>query len=287
MGAMVLQRLALHAPPPRPPPPPVLDISFIPHVIGKSNLDLRWVSWIYVRYCAMVQIYLEKFVTCQSLHRYLHVSLLMFRFINKIFGFLSFFVLNRKTVEQFTSPINSTSTDERSVLTLLDTLNYWFVKSWPFHLFDVFDVKFKRQQESPPAWTQEAYRPPCSEYSFCCPTWVPPPGGYPVRYPPGGGSGYPPGGGYPVRYPPGGVPGQVPPGSGYPPGGGPGQVPPGSGYPPGGVPGQVPPPLPHGILGNVAKHYGIWVPPPGVDRQTKWNYYLPVVLRTRAVKIWV
>ena len=24
-------------------------------------------------------------------------------------------------------------------------------------------------------------------------------------------------------------------------------------------------------------------PPPGVDRQTKWNYYLPVVLRTRAV----
>ena len=25
-------------------------------------------------------------------------------------------------------------------------------------------------------------------------------------------------------------------------------------------------------------------PPPGVDRQTKWNYYLPVVLRTRAVK---
>ena len=26
-------------------------------------------------------------------------------------------------------------------------------------------------------------------------------------------------------------------------------------------------------------------PPPGVDRQTKWNYYLPVVLRTRAVII--
>ena len=26
-------------------------------------------------------------------------------------------------------------------------------------------------------------------------------------------------------------------------------------------------------------------PPPGVDWQTKWNYYLPVVLRTRAVKI--
>ena len=25
--------------------------------------------------------------------------------------------------------------------------------------------------------------------------------------------------------------------------------------------------LPHGILGNVAKHYGIWVPPSPVDRQ--------------------
>ena len=32
------------------------------------------------------------------------------------------------------------------------------------------------------------------------------------------------------------------------------------------------PPLPqrlsHGILGNVAKHYGIWAPPPPMDRQT-------------------
>ena len=35
---------------------------------------------------------------------------------------------------------------------------------------------------------QEAYCPPCSEYSFCCPNWVPPiltwPGGYPARGPP-------------------------------------------------------------------------------------------------------
>ena len=29
------------------------------------------------------------------------------------------------------------------------------------------------KQESPPAWTQEAYRPPCSDY-FCCPNWAPP-----------------------------------------------------------------------------------------------------------------
>ena len=76
------------------------------------------------------------------------------------------------------------------------------------------------KQESPPAWTQEAYCPPCSEYSFCCPTRVPPPGG--------GGSGYPPGGGYLTGYPPGGT--RTPPGgpgtprggylTGYPPGGG-------------------------------------------------------------------
>ena len=73
--------------------------------------------------------------------------------------------------------------------------------------------------------------------------------------------------------------------TGYPPP--PDRVPPRGGTWPGTPPGGVPRPplLPHGILGNVAKHYGIWVPPPGVDRQTKWNYYLPVVLRTRAVII--
>ena len=44
--------------------------------------------------------------------------------------------------------------------------------------------------------------------------------------------------------------------------------------------------LPHGFLGNVAKHYGIWVPLPPVDRQKDRHvskHYLPVVLRTRAV----
>ena len=116
------------------------------------------------------------------------------------------------------------------------------------------------------------------------PDQVPPPGGVPGGVPeqvPPRGSRYPhqgyPGGyltGYPprgVRVPPRGVPGGVPDwvpprGSGYPPGGYlTGYPPGGSGYPPrGGGPGT--PPLPHGILGNVAKHYGIWVPPP-VDRQ--------------------
>ena len=38
--------------------------------------------------------------------------------------------------------------------------------------------KILLEQESPPARTQEAYRPPCSKYSFCCPI-------------PGGGGGYP------------------------------------------------------------------------------------------------
>ena len=60
---------------------------------------------------------------------------------------------------------------------------------------------------------QEAYRPPCSEYSFCCPDRVPPP---PDRVPPWGGTwpgtpprgvpGHPPGG-YLTGYPLGGVPG--------------------------------------------------------------------------------
>ena len=101
------------------------------------------------------------------------------------------------------------------------------------------------QQESPPAWTQEAYRPPCSEYSFCCPTWVPPPAGYPPHPDLAGG--------YPVRYPPGGVPSQVPPGgvtqSGTPPGV-PGQVPQ--------VPGQVP--TPQGVVPSQVPPGGVVVP---------------------------
>ena len=155
------------------------------------------------------------------------------------------------------------------------------------------------EQESPPAWTQEAYRPPCSEYSFCCPTRVPPPGGVPdPGTPPGGTRTPPPRGG--TRTPPGGVPDPGTPPGGVPappPGGVPGppqgtltQVPPPGGYPdppPGGVPdpGTAPgggtwtPPPPGGDLTRVPP------PPPRVDRQTKWNYYLPVVLRTRAVKI--
>ena len=91
-------------------------------------------------------------------------------------------------------------------------------------------------------------------------------------------TGYPP---HLTGYPPGGVPDWVPPRGGtwtplgVPPRGGtrtpqgvPDRVPPRGGTrPPRG--GTRTPPLPHGILGNVAKHYGIWVPPPGVDRQTK------------------
>ena len=111
-------------------------------------------------------------------------------------------------------------------------------------------IRSIKKQESPPAWTQEAYHPPCSEYSFCCPTRVPPPGGrgYLTRVPPGG---------YLTRVPPqGGVPDPGTPGGsstpggtwpGYPPGGGLGT--PGGGswprYPPWGgtwpgYPGGVP-----------------------------------------------
>ena len=107
-----------------------------------------------------------------------------------------------------------------------------------------------RKQERSPAWTQEAYRPPCREYSFCCPIWVPPPprpdlarrGTHGIWVMLQSIMGY----GYPPRC------------------------------------------LLHGILGNVAKHYGIWAPTPcgqtdgWMDRHVS-KHYLPVVLRTRAV----
>ena len=84
----------------------------------------------------------------------------------------------------------------------------------------------------------------------CCPTWVPP---------------------HPDL---GGVPYLGTPWAGYPPW----QGTPWAGYPPGRIPppkldlaGYHPPPrcLSHGILGNVAKHYGIWVPP-GVCPMAFW-----------------
>ena len=94
-------------------------------------------------------------------------------------------------------------------------------------------------QESPPAWTQEAYRPRCIKYSICCPV----PGGVPhLGYPPS----WPDQGVPHLRYPPtldlAGVPPPIWiwPGSphwtwlGSPPSG-PGQGPPPSG------PGQGPP----------------------------------------------
>ena len=107
---------------------------------------------------------------------------------------------------------------------------------------------------------QAGYPPSWPGWGGTWPGYPPPPG----RVPPGQGTPHPDlagEGGYLTRVPP---PPRVPPG----------RVPPPqldlAGYPPAG-PGRIPPPpqcLPHGILGNVAKHYGIWVPPPPpVDRQ--------------------
>ena len=79
-----------------------------------------------------------------------------------------------------------------------------------------------------------------------------------------------------------GTPQQGTPLAGYPPAG---YLLPGwtwQGTPPLAGPSRVPSPwcLPHGILGNVAKHYGIWVPPPRCQ-QTE-NITFPI-LRMRAV----
>ena len=99
-------------------------------------------------------------------------------------------------------------------------------------------------------------------------------------------TGYPP----PGRVPPhpdlaGGYPTWVSP-TGYPPSRvPPSRVPLWAGYPPAGYPpwldlaGYPPRCLPHGILGNVAKHYGIWVPPRCWQTE---NITFPI-LRMRAV----
>ena len=82
---------------------------------------------------------------------------------------------------------------------------------------------------------QEAYRLPCSEYSFCCPNWVPPPhpdlaGGVPCQGVPYLGTPHTGPGGYPARGYPTWVPPIPHPDLGTPPHPGPG------GYPAMGVP---------------------------------------------------
>ena len=107
---------------------------------------------------------------------------------------------------------------------IIAQLNYkWILVC--FHFF----IK----QESPPAWTQEAYCPPCIEHSFCCPNWVPPQQGTPLSWPGWG------------ELPYLGTPQQSTPLAGYLPWQGtpPGRVPPQAGYPPPAGPGRVPPPI--------------------------------------------
>ena len=145
-------------------------------------------------------------------------------------------------------------------------------------------------QESPPAWTQEAYCPPCSEYSFCCPNWVPPPiltwpGGVPYL-------GNPPSRVSPILTCPGGYPTWVPL-AGYPPGRvllagyPPSRVPPWQGTPLAG-PGRVPPPpgvcpMEFWVMLQSIMGYG-YPPPRWMDRHMS-KHYLPIVLHTWAVNI--
>ena len=125
--------------------------------------------------------------------------------------------------------------------------------------------KTKNKQESPPAWTQEAYRPQRIKYSICCPIleggYLPLPGGIylgvppppPVLAWPGGGTYLGQEGGTYLGVPPilTWLGGEVPT-LGYPlPPSGPGQ---GTSPPPSG-PGRVPPPPPP-----------VW---------TDWKHYLP------------
>ena len=106
---------------------------------------------------------------------------------------------------------------------------------------------------------QEAYRPPCSKYSLCCPNWVPPHpdlvGGYLTWVPPRQGT--------PPTHPPAG-PGRVLPQQGIPRQGTPPRVPPPAG------PGRVPPsgcPMAFWEMLQSIMGYGYHPPPPPVDRQ--------------------
>ena len=141
---------------------------------------------------------------------------------------------------------------------------------------------------------QEAYCLLCSEYSFCCPNWVPPIltwlGGLPYLGTPQQGTpwqGTPPGRVLPWQGTPGGT-WQGTPLAGH------GRVPPsgvcpmafwemlqsimGYGSPPPGV-------CPMAFWVMLQSIMGYGYSPLGVDKLTKWNYYLPVILRTRAVTI--
>ena len=136
------------------------------------------------------------------------------------------------------------------------------------HFHAIFRKKVAKQ-ESPPAWTQEAYRLPCSEYSFCCSNWVPP-----GRVPPHPDLAW----GVPYL---GNPPGRVPP-----------SWPGLGGYPYWGIPylGTPPGVCPIAFWVMLQSIVGYGYPP--VDRQIDgWmdrhvsKHYLPVVLRTRAVII--
>ena len=134
------------------------------------------------------------------------------------------------------------------------------------------------KQESPPAWTQEAYRPPRNKYMLCCSCWGGTPGGRPPCLTLGG---HPPAGGVPWAGTPlprvpwagaplvGGEPRWVPPliWMGYPP------TISWTGYTPPPSAGRGTPP-PSAGWGTTPHHQLDGVPPPGVDRHTKWKYYL-------------
>ena len=130
------------------------------------------------------------------------------------------------------------------LLLYFEELSHWSNPSGVIVAKNLKHVWKHLKQESPPAWTQEAYRPPCSKYSLCCPNWVPPP--RPGSPPPAR-----------VSRPPPGWTWQ----------------------------GTPPPSCPMAFWEMLQSIMGYGYPPPPVDKLTKWKYYLPVVLRTRAVII--
>ena len=150
----------------------------------------------------------------------------------------------------------------------------------------------EHKQESPPTRTQEAYCPPCSKYSLCCPILAesPPPPGWTWPHPPlPAGPDNPPGWTWP---PPPPLAGPDPPRLELSPPPASWTWPPtiwtwpplltGPDPPPPAESADWPPP-PAGWTWSPPAESADWPPPCGKTDRHESKYNLPVVLRTRAV----
>ena len=107
------------------------------------------------------------------------------------------FVANFETLNASFYVLNSS--DILTLVTVLKVLTKELTALYPpGHQFTTYI------QESPPAWTQEAYRPPCSKYFLCCAILADPPPRLDLTPPPAGPDPPPPSWTWPTPPPPAG-----------------------------------------------------------------------------------